>query len=214
MDRHKAFPLTFVTSGRHLLLVGGGDGGENRLVTALAFDWARITLVAADPTPLCQKLAAQDKRVTIHTREVEESDVENVDLVIENTFDEELGRKLAGWCRPRKILLNAMDKLDYCDVYYTALIMRGPLLIAINSGGDAPALSSTLRKLLEKRIGPGWCNAALLMAEARKSLPRSSARMSMLKGLANNEQMLDCIASNDIKGMKEIIQHAVDRLSN
>jgi precorrin-2 dehydrogenase / sirohydrochlorin ferrochelatase len=214
MYRHKAFPLTFVTSGRHLLLVGGGDGGENRLITALAFDWAKITFVATDPTPICLELAAHDPRVTIHQRPVQESDVEGVDLVIENTLDEALGRQLAAWCRPRKILLNAMDKLDYCDVYYTALIMRGPLLIAINSGGDAPALSSTLRKLLEKRIGPGWCNAAMLMAEARKSLPRSSARMTMLKSLANDEGMLDCIAANDIKGMKAIIQNAINSFSN
>ncbi len=204
--------MSFVTTGRHLLLVGGGALGESRLETALDYDWERITFVATDPTPETKTLAHGDTRVHLHERAVAESDLDGVDLVIESTMDDHLGEQLAAWCRPRRIPLNAMDKLDYCDIYYTALIARGPLLLSISSGGDAPALASTLRQLLEQRLGPGWCNAAQLMADARRALPRNAARMKLLKGIASDSVFLDFISENNINGMREFIDDAISRM--
>ena len=212
LSRHKAFPLSFVTTGKHLLLVGGDTLGESRLATALLFDWARITVVATNPTQATREMAQTDERVVFYERETQESDVADVDLVIESTMDEALGQTLAAWCRPRRIPLNAMDKLESCDVYYPALIMRGPLILAIASGGEAPALSATLRRLLEQRLGPGWCNAALLIAEARRALPPSGARMTMLKEIAGDERLPALIAENDIEGMRNLIKDAISRM--
>ena len=213
MNRHKAFPLSFVTTGKHLLLVGGGALGASRLATAVLFDWERITFVAEDPTPETRDLAGTDARVTLHERPIEEFDTDHVDLVIESTMDRQLGARLAGWCRPRKIPLNAMDKLDYCDIYYPALILRGPLILAIASSGETPALASTLRRLLETRLGPGWCNAALLMAETRRALPQNAARMELLKHIAGDERFLNLIAENNITGMRDFIEDATRSMS-
>jgi siroheme synthase-like protein len=213
-SRHKAFPLAFVTTGKHLLLVGGGPLGESRLATALLFDWERITFIATDPTPETHDLAAMDERVLLRERAVTEADVDASDIVIESTLDKALGQQLAGWCRPRRIPLNAMDKLESCDVYYPALIMRGPLILAIISGGETPALSATLRRLLEQRLGPGWCNAALLMAETRRALPQNVARMELLKGIAHDERLPALIAENDIRGMRKLIEDAIGRMPN
>lgn len=214
MHKHKAFPLSFVTTGKHLLLAGGGALGANRLATAVQFDWQRITFVAPDPTDETRALAEADERVVLHVRDVVESDIEGVDLVIESTMDKALGARLAEWCRPRKIPLNAMDKLDYCDIYYPALILRGPLILAIASGGETPALASTLRRLLETRLGPGWCNAAMLMAETRRSLPQNAARMELLKRIAADERLLELIADNNIDGMRNLIEHATRSTPN
>ncbi len=211
--RHPAFPLSFVTTGRCLLLVAGGDLGASRLATALEFDWQRIVFVEANPVPLTRELAATDDRVELRERDVEEADVEGVDLVIESTMDDELAGKLAGWCRARRIPFNAMDKLEWCDVFYSALIPRGPLLVSITSGGESPALAALLRRLLAKHMGPGWCNAALLMAETRRSLPRSPARMKMLKSVSEDEGFLTCLAENDIGGMRRHLEDAVRRMS-
>ena len=210
--RHKAFPLSFVTTGKTLLLVGGGRLGEGRLATAILFDWAHITFVARDPTEDTRALADGDERVTLHERDVEETDVESADLVIESTMDDALGRKLAAWCRPRRIPLNAMDKLAHCDIYYPALILRGPLILAIASSGETPALAATLRKVLEQKMGPGWCNAAMLLAETRRALPASPARMELLKAIANDERLLSLIAENDIEGMRYLIKDATRRM--
>lgn len=212
MVRHKAFPLAFVATGKHLLLAGGGALGEQRLEMALRFDWARITMITDSIPDSLRALADSDGRVTLHQRAPTEADVEAADIVIENTTDRTLAAQLAQWCRPRKIPLNAMDKLEFCDVYYPALILRGSLIIAITSSGDAPALTSTLRKLLEARIGPGWCNAALLLSDLRRQLPKSQARMDLLKSLAQDERLLDYIGENNMEGMRKLIEDAVRRL--
>jgi precorrin-2 dehydrogenase / sirohydrochlorin ferrochelatase len=212
--RRTSFPLNWVTTGRHLLLVGGGEAGANRLDTAVQFDWHQITMVAPDPTPACHTWAANDARVTLHERRVEEHDLDTVDLVIESTLDHDLGRQLAGWCRARKIPLNAMDKLEYCDIYYTAMILRGPLMLSISSSGEAPALASRLRQLLEQRIGPGWCNGAMLLAEARRKLPQNPGRMRLMKKIVADDAFQACVAANDIEGMKRHIENAVAGLSN
>lgn len=213
MYRHKAFPLGFVTTGKHLLLVGGGELGASRLVTARLFDWARITFIAPDPTEATRQEAQADARVNLLERAVAETDVEDdVDLVIESTMDADMGAQLAQWCRPRKIPLNAMDKLDCCDIYYMALILRGPLILAISSGGDTPALAATLRRILEQRMGPGWCNAALQLAETRRSLPQNKARMELMKAIASDEAFLGLMADNDIEGMRKFIEDATTRM--
>ncbi len=211
-QRHTSFPLSFVVTGKHLLLAGGGALGEQRLDMALRFDWARITMTADHVTDSLRALAESDPRVTLHERAPTETDVETADMVIENTTDRMLAARLAQWCRPRKIPLNAMDKLEFCDVYYPALILRGSLIIAITSSGEAPALTSTLRKLLEARIGPGWCNAALLLSDLRRQLPKNQARMDLLKSLAQDERLLDYIGENNIGGMRKLIEDAVRRL--
>lgn len=211
--RHPAFPLSFVTTGRCLLLVGGGDLGASRLETALDFDWRQIIFVESYPVPLVRELAAQDARVDVRERDVEEADVEGADLVIESSMDDALAAKLAGWCRARRIPFNAMDKMEWCDVFYAGLIQRGPLLVSVTSGGESPALAALLRRLLAERMGPGWCNAAMLMAETRRSLPRSAARMKMLKSVSEDDEFLRCLAENDIGRMRQILEEAVDRMS-
>lgn len=210
--RHTAFPLSLVVTGKHLLLVGGGSLGTDRLHTARRFDWQRITMIAEDATSEIRAMAAEDERVTLYERAVCEDDVEATDLVIDSTTNIPLAETLASWCRPRRIPLNAMDKMECCDVHYPAFIERGPLLLAISSGGETPALAGTLRRLLEKQVGPGWCNAALLLAETRRSLPPGRERMNLLIDLARNKQWLEYIAENNRVELRRMVDEAVDRL--
>lgn len=211
--KHPAFPMSFVTSGRRLVLIGGGTLGAERLQVALDFDWERIVFVEAAPVPRVRELAALDERVDLRERDVEEADVEGADLVIENTMDDDLARRVAAWCRARRIPFNSMDKLEWCDLYYSALIQRGPLLVSVTSGGESPALAALLRRLIEKHMGPGWCNASLLMAETRRNLPRSAARMRMLKAISEDEGFLNCLANNDIEGMRKHLDDAAQTIS-
>ena len=212
MPRHPAFPLALVTTGRHLLLVGGGPLGADRLRTALDYDWAQITMTAQTPTDLTpdiHALAADDPRVVLRDRPCAEADVATADLVIDSTTDEDLAATLSGWCRPRRVPLNAMDKMEYCDIHYPALITRGPLLLAIVSGGQTPALSGTLRRWLDEALGPGWEHAAQRLAEARRATPPGRRRMQMLIDLARDPRLLDGIRRDDQAAMQQLIDEAV-----
>jgi siroheme synthase-like protein len=153
--------------------------------------------------------------VEILSRPVREADVQAADLVIEGTLDSELAGRLATWCRRYGKPLNAMDQLEYCDAYYTAFFDRGPLVVSILSGGDAPALSARLRGWLDEEIiGPGWATAARLLSDLRNRLPEGRSRARLLKGLAHHPQLMDMIKRNDETGMRDLVNDAVHRMGN
>jgi uroporphyrin-III C-methyltransferase/precorrin-2 dehydrogenase/sirohydrochlorin ferrochelatase len=211
-DRIKAFPVSWVTTGRELLILGGCGERLCRLAHAVRYDWARIhVILPPGAKPVCAACTG-DQRVTVSTREVTEDDVARAGLVLEGTRDNALAARLAAWCRKHHVPLNAMDKLDLCDIYYSSLVFREPLVLAISSGGDAPALTSVLSKRLEKMVGPGWGRAAQLLAELRRNLPNTSARSALLCDLAGNEAFLDLVERDDEQGMRKMIQEAHDRL--
>ena len=201
----KAFPIGFVTSGRHLLIVGGGWETEGRLKHAIKFEWARIRMVLLKPDPAIAQLAATDPRVEVVECAATEDDVAWAHLVIEDSGSRAIAEQLDGWCETHRVPLNAMDKPDLCDLYYTSLLFRDPLVISITSGGDAPVVSSFLRKSLDKMVGPGWAMAAKLLSEARKNLPSGQARMDLLKKIARHERLPELIERNDEAGLKQLL---------
>ncbi|MBU0677649.1 MAG: hypothetical protein KJ626_06000 [Verrucomicrobia bacterium] len=212
--RHKAFPVGFVTSGKHLLIVGGCGDDLCRLKHAVTFDWDRITVILPPSAPPLCANCQKDGRVTVKEGCVGESDLDGVDLVIAELHDLNKASTVAGWCRAKRIPVNIMDIADCCDIHYSSLVARGPLLLSIASGGDVPALSSVLRKELEKRIGTGWAVAAEALAEIRQRLPCGKERMETLKSLAQSKDLLALIEENDERRIRSWIEDAAARLEN
>ncbi len=136
--RLKSFPMSVVTTGRKLLIIGGGPEAELRLRHAVQFNWATVSFVAPHVPQNLRDIGAGDARFTYHERDVAEDDIKAVDLVLEDSADPVLAKKIAGWCEKHGALLNATDKPELCDLFYTSFLVREPLTVAISSGGDAP----------------------------------------------------------------------------
>jgi siroheme synthase-like protein len=210
--RLKAFPVGIVTSCRTLLIIGCGPETLQRVKDARRFDWHRIYLVSPTITEDVAAQLALDDRATYLARPATEDDVARAHVVIEDTEDEAQAAEIAAWCRNHEKPLNAVDKIGYCDLYYMSLIFRGPLVIGISSGGDAPAVSSTLRKRLEREITEGWTVAAEEMAALRKRLPGGQARKELLKSLVRDPTFLRYIDEGDLDGIRDFVRHAADRI--
>lgn len=209
--RLKAFPLSWLTTGRRLLLVGGCQDRLCRLAHAVKFDWASIHAVVPDGEPALCEACRADRRVRVSYTLPTEEDVREADLVIESTLNTALATQVARWCKAGRIPLNAMDKTEHCDLYYNSLVFREPLVLAVSSGGESPALTAALRRWLEARVGPGWGHAARLLAELREGMPHSPERSELLKRLAESPTFLKSIEDNDIAGMKAAIREEHDR---
>jgi siroheme synthase-like protein len=210
-ERMKAFPVSWVTTNKRLLLIGGCDGTLCRVAHAIRFDWSDIhVLLPEQVEPLCTTCLG-DNRVRIEQRPVTENDVKKADLALLGVMDDALANQLAGWCRAHRVPLNAMDKIECCDLYYASLVFREPLVLSIGSGGGSPALSSVLRRWLEEHISPGWGHAAGLLAKLRERLPNVKGRCALLKELAQDPDMLRCIEADDVEGMRGKIDQAHDR---
>ncbi len=200
--RHVAMPVGFVTSGRRLLIIGGGHETAIRVRHARAFDWRQVTVLAESIPAEWREAAAGDDRFAFEARPPAEDDIRAADLVIRDCPTRRTSCRVADWCRAHRVPLNAIDRPEQCDLYYASFFTRGPLIVAALSGGHAPALLTVFRRWLERKVGPGWLLAACLMAEVRRRLPSGQPRMDLLKRTARDEKLLALIEANDESGIR------------
>jgi siroheme synthase-like protein len=65
-----------------------------------------------------------------------------------------------------------MDDVANCDFAAPAIVRRGDLVVAVGTGGRAPALASRLRAELADRFGPEWTELVDLVGRVRsETLP-------------------------------------------
>jgi siroheme synthase-like protein len=208
----KAFPISWVTTGRKLLIVGGGHEADVRLRHALLFEWVSITVVMPQVPAAMREIAGTDTRVVFREGDVTEDDVRAADFVFEDSGRLEVAQQLRAWCDACRVPLNATDKPDLCDCYYMSMLIRDPLLVCIGSGGQAPAIASALRRYLDARIGPGWVSAAKVMSGARDRLPSGQVRFDLLRKIARHPCFLDLVERNDVAGMQNFVEHELRSL--
>jgi len=210
--RHRAIPIGLVTTCRTLLIIGVGRDIGPRIKHARLFDWHRIHVMWPALTPEILALTEGDDRFVIHHRLPTEDDIARADVIIEDCEDHALAEAITGWSRKHRRIINAIDKPELCDLYYMSLIFRDPLMLAITSGGDAPALAALLRKQLEANLSPGWATASRIMQDVRLRLPSGQARKRMLLSTANHPDMLRLIEANDEAGLRKLFDDAISRM--
>ncbi len=162
------FPLFANLRGRLVLVVGGGAVAQ-RKVEALLAAGARVRLVAPE---LTQELAA-----LAHTGAIEHRDhgfaAESLDeawLAIAATDDPAVNAAVVAECELRRVFANVVDDAERSSIHVPARIERGPLQIAISSGGGAPMLARHLREKLEAQIDDAYGALAALLARKRERI--------------------------------------------
>ena len=54
------------------------------------------------------------------------------------------------------ILVNVADDPDHCNFIVPSTLRRGDLVIGVSTGGQSPALAASLRRELERALGPEY----------------------------------------------------------
>jgi uroporphyrin-III C-methyltransferase/precorrin-2 dehydrogenase/sirohydrochlorin ferrochelatase len=163
------FPVFFDLTNVPVLVLGSGDLAEAkaRLVArsgARVIRWDRLA-EGADLTPFRFIIAAPVG--------------DEIDLAALRTA-----------ARAVRVPLNVADTPAFCDFILPAMIERGPVTVAVSTGGTAPILARLLRAVLEKAIPPGYGLLASLAGRWRErvtaALPEAPRRKafweSMLSG--------------------------------
>jgi len=148
------FPMFVKLTARKCLVVGGGPVAEGKVEGLLA-SGATVVLVAPEVTEKIARWNDQG-RLTWHSRQFQPSDLEGAFLVVAATGLPAVSESLFREAEARGILCNAVDEPERCHFYYPAIVRRGPLQIAISTGGLSPALASRLRAELEEQFGPEY----------------------------------------------------------
>jgi siroheme synthase-like protein len=168
------YPIFLGLSGRQCAVVGGGAIAE-RKVQGLRAAGAAVTVVAPHLTRGLQALAARGQIRHI-ARSFRARDLAGAYLAIVAVNDSRVTAEVSVAARKRQIWLNAADDPARCDFILPAVLRRGPLAIAVGSGGTSPALSRVVRDWLETELPAELSALASAAATVRHDL-RAAGRL-------------------------------------
>jgi uroporphyrin-III C-methyltransferase/precorrin-2 dehydrogenase/sirohydrochlorin ferrochelatase len=148
------YPVTLNLKGRRCLVVGGGAVAL-RKVLGLLEEGAEVTVIAPRAVADIEE-QVRGGRLSLESREYRGGDANGYALVIAATDDREVNRQVFEDAEKAGIWVNVADDPPLCTFHLPARVRRGPLEVAIASGGHAPFATRRLRQLLERRLGPEW----------------------------------------------------------
>jgi uroporphyrin-III C-methyltransferase/precorrin-2 dehydrogenase/sirohydrochlorin ferrochelatase len=159
------FPLFADLRGRLVLVVGGG-GVAARKVHSLLEAGAAVRVGAPILNPaLTQLVAAQ--RIEHRPGEFDAGWLDGAWLAIAATDDEAVNRAVAAAADAQRLWVNVVDDAQASSFQVPARLQRGPLQLAISSGGGAPMLARHLREKLEMQFDESLGELAALLQNAR-----------------------------------------------
>jgi precorrin-2 dehydrogenase/sirohydrochlorin ferrochelatase len=151
---HAFFPMLVNLAGRKCVVVGAGTVAVAK-IEGLLLCGADVLVVSPRAVPGIQRLA-RTGRLVWRRRAFSRRDVQGKFLAIAATDSSKTNEAVFRACAARGVLCNSVDDPEHCDFIYPAVARRGPLQIAISTGGRSPALAARLRRELERQFGPEW----------------------------------------------------------
>jgi uroporphyrin-III C-methyltransferase/precorrin-2 dehydrogenase/sirohydrochlorin ferrochelatase len=145
----------------------GGGAVALRKALGLLEEGARVTVVAPHAEADLEE-QARSGRVVLEKREYRTGEAAGYALVLAATDRRDVNRQVFEDAAAARVWVNVADDPDLCSFHLPARVRRGPLEIAIGSGGSAPFATRRMRQLLERRLGPEWAPWAEAAARFRK----------------------------------------------
>lgn len=159
------FPVFLDLTGRRCVVIGGGSVAL-RKIRKLLQAGADVVVVAPRICKGVERLACRG-RVQAVKRAFRETDLAGSLMVIAATSDCMVNTRVVETARRKGIPVNVVDSPSQCDFLVPAVMQRGPLQIAVSTGGSSPAMAKKVRKELEKRYGPEYAAALRVMRKLR-----------------------------------------------
>jgi uroporphyrin-III C-methyltransferase/precorrin-2 dehydrogenase/sirohydrochlorin ferrochelatase len=157
-----AAPIFLDLTDRRVLILGEGEAADRRAAAYAALGARVESDTHFDPAALpgCALAAASGA-------------------------DEPALRALSAEAQRLGIPVNVVDRPDLSSFITPSIVERGPVTIAVSTGGTAPILARMLRQSIEAAIAPGWGRLAALagrlQAETRARLPDVRERRRRLE---------------------------------
>lgn len=177
----RTYPIMLNVTDRLCVVVGAGAVGL-RKAESLVQAGARVRLVDPDAN-----VPAPD-RVEHVCRPYEPSVLDGAMLVFACTDDADLNARIVADARARHALVNVADVPGLCDFYAAAAVAEGDVVVAVGTGGAAPALARRLKGVLAdalpERVGEFAEALRQIRTEIIARVPDVERRSAILKRLA------------------------------
>lgn len=152
-------------AGRPALVVGGGTIAA-RKVQRLVPTGAVVTVVAPAADEAIRG-AAEAGQLTWHARRYAPGDLDGAMLAVAATSDADVNAAVAADADRARVWCVRADAGEGGSARFAATVERGPLQLAVSTGGAGPALAAHLAQELADAYGPEWGELAELLGELR-----------------------------------------------
>ncbi len=160
------YPVFLNLTGRRCVVIGGGKIAEGK-VLKLMDSGAKIIVISPDATHAIRD-AADLGGIEFIPRKYQSGDLKGAILAIAATNDRVVNQEIFEEAENLGVLLNAVDDPARCSFIAPSIVERGPVTLAISTGGASPALARKLRETLADSPALDWADATSVLAKARK----------------------------------------------
>lgn len=168
---NELFPIYVKLHQIQTLLVGAGNVGLEKLQAILANSpEAKVHIVAAEVNPEVYSLVQEKANIAVSERLFDESDIDNVDLIMLATNNTALNAHIRQLASKHHILLNVADKPTLCDFYLGSVVGKGNLKIGISTNGKSPTIAKRLKEFLNELLPEEIDETLELMGQLRDNL--------------------------------------------
>jgi len=169
----KAFPMFIRTTGRKVVIVGGGEQAAQKARLLLKTD-ADLVFVAARLEDELQRIVKDGRAQLITTLSAEV--FAGAAMVFIGTGCPAFDAAAHGIAKASGCLVNVVDQPELCDMTTPAIVDRDPIVVAIGSEGTAPVLTRDIKTRLEELLPINIGGLAALAGRLRPSVARNVPR--------------------------------------
>jgi uroporphyrin-III C-methyltransferase/precorrin-2 dehydrogenase/sirohydrochlorin ferrochelatase len=155
----------FLSLGGKRAMVAGGTAAAAWKVELLLAVGANVDVYAREPSEELRAVAREAQRgtVTLYIRDWRPADCVCAEIAVGAFDDHGEAECFASAARAVGALVNVVDKPEFSDFNFGAIVNRSPLVIGISTDGAAPIFAQAIRAKLEALIPRGfahWVDAA------------------------------------------------------
>ena len=209
----KYYPIFLNIQDKKCVVAGGGSVAW-RKVCGLKEAGAKVTVVSPEFCPELEKETGIERI----EQKYDEGFLKEAVVVVASTDDEAVNKKIYNDAVKRGLLVNVVDRPEFCSFIVPSSIVRGDLCISISTGGASPALARNIREYLEKQFGDEYDEFTKLLSKMRRKIlsevKEESVRRDILQRIAGLD-MLEVIKGKGViaaeKKMLEIVSEKISR---
>jgi precorrin-2 dehydrogenase/sirohydrochlorin ferrochelatase len=197
------YPAILLLDGRLAVVIGGGQIAERKVKT-LRDAGAKVRLVADTATAKLRRLAEAGELELVERR-YERGDLAGAVVAVAATDDEEVNRGVYAEATEAGIPVNVVDNTALCTFIAPSIIRQGDLVVAISTGGAAPALAVRIRERLEREFGDEYARFLALTAELRETVDVPGDQDERAKAWYRviDSDVMDLVRAGEMKRARE-----------
>jgi uroporphyrin-III C-methyltransferase/precorrin-2 dehydrogenase/sirohydrochlorin ferrochelatase len=172
MGRLARLPVFYALDGKRVV-VAGGNAAAAWKTELLSATGATVDVFARELSSEMTELAGDPAQgdIVIHRRDCTQNDLAGAAMAIGACDDEGSAARFVRMARAAGVPVNVIDKPDFCDFAFGAIVNRSPLVVGISTDGAAPVFAQAVRAKIEAMLPSGfasWAKAAQAWRAALK----------------------------------------------